>query len=279
MKIDKIINNNIVSAFDEHGNEVVVMGRGLGFQKKVGQVIDDKMIEKIFSMENKNASDQLKKLLAQIPIEHVRISDAIITEAKQRLNKELNKNIYITLTDHISFAVERYQKNIPFKNALLWEIKKFYPEEFQVGLHALEMIKEQLEIELAEDEAASIALHIVNSELDSNMNKTVDMTKIIQGVLNIVKYHYKMDFDENSINYGRFVTHLKFFSQRIFSDRTFRNEDSSFYEMIKQQYKEDYKCTEKISDYILHEYDYVLSEEEKVYLTVHIKRVTSRSAE
>lgn len=277
MKIDRIINNNIVSSLDEKGNEVIVMGRGLGFKKKPGEIIDDKIIEKVFHMENKNASDQFKTLLAEIPIEHVRVSNEIIAYARETLGKELHKNIYITLTDHISYAVERYNQGLKLKNPLLWELKKFYLDEYKVGVHALDMIEEQLGIRLEEDEAGSIALHLVNAELSTSMDKTVDMTKVIQGVLNIVKYYYKIDLDEESLNYERFITHLKFFAQRIFTDKMVQNEDTSFYEMVKLQYKDDYKCTEKISDYILNEYGYVLSEEEKVYLTVHIKRVTSDS--
>ena len=37
MTIEKVINNNIVSAFDETGREVVVMGRGIGFGNRPEQ--------------------------------------------------------------------------------------------------------------------------------------------------------------------------------------------------------------------------------------------------
>ena len=108
MVIDKIINNNIVSAFDETGLEVVIMGRGIGFQ---------------------------------MPLEQVQISNEIISYAKKTMKLKLNQSIYVTLTDHISFAISRCKKGIHLENALLWEIKRFYPQEFELGRYAVELVK------------------------------------------------------------------------------------------------------------------------------------------
>lgn len=275
MKIDKVINNNIVSSFDENGREIVVMGRGLGFKKKPGQEVDEMMVEKVFRMDDKEGTDHLKTLLSQMPLEHIQISDEIITYAKERLGKELNKNIYIMLTDHINFAIERNSKGHNFQNALLWEIKRFYRQEFQIGLYGVNLVNERLGIHLPEDEAASIALHIVNAEMNSNMNNTMDITKLMQEVIRIVKYHYSMELNEDCIHYGRFVTHLKFFAQRLFEGKMMKTNDKAFLEMIQLQYTKDYECTLKIKEYIEKEFGYVITEDEQVYLTVHIHRITS----
>ena len=133
MKIDKIINNNLIRTFDNNGKEVLVMGCGLGFQKKIGDTVDKSKIEKIYSIENKNDSNKLMTLLAEIPLEYIQVSNEIISYAKYSLGKRLNDNVYITLTDHISFAIERYKQGLNFKNALLWEIKRFYNHEFLIG--------------------------------------------------------------------------------------------------------------------------------------------------
>ncbi len=274
MKIDKIINNNLVRAF-ENNKEIIVMGCGLGYKKKIGEIIDEKKIEKVYAIENKTVSDRLMTLLSDIPLEHIQTSNEIISYAKYSLGKRLNENIYITLTDHISFAIERANKGLEFQNALLWEIKRFYNHEFLIGKEALLIIKKRLGVELTEHEAGFIALHIVNAELGSNnMDQTLDITKLIQNVLNIVKYHYKIDLDEYSLNYERFITHLKFFAQRIFSGKEIEVEDKNFCEMIKKQYKDTYECTEKIRDYIQKEFDHKLTDEEMMYLTVHIRRIT-----
>ena len=274
MKIDKIINNNLIRTFDNNGKEVLVMGCGLGFQKKIGDTVDKSKIEKIYSIENKNDSNKLMTLLAEIPLEYIQVSNEIISYAKYSLGKRLNDNVYITLTDHISFAIERYKQGLNFKNALLWEIKRFYNHEFLIGKEALAIIKKRLDVVLPEDEAASIAMHIVNAELNSrNMNETLDITKMIQNILNIVKFHFNIELDEYSLHYERFITHLKFFAQRMISGKIIKDDDTNFCEMIKTQYKEAYSCAEKIKKCVLKDFNHELSDEEMMYLTVHIKRI------
>ena len=274
MKIDKIINNNLIRTFDNNGKEVLVMGCGLGFQKKIGDTVDQSKIEKIYAIENKSDSNKLMTLLSEIPLEYIQVSNEIISYAKYSLGKRLNDNIYISLTDHISFAIERYKQGLNFNNALLWEIKRFYNHEFLIGKEALAIIKKRLNIELPEDEAASIALHILNAQLNSrNMNDTLDITKIIQNILNIVKFHFNIELDEYSLHYERFITHLKFFAQRMLSGKVIKSDDNNFCDMIRGQYKDEYLCAEKIKKYIQKEFNHEISDEEMMYLTVHIKRV------
>lgn len=277
MKIDKIINNNLIRTFDNNGKEILVMGCGLGFQKKIGDTIDRSKIEKIYAIENKNDSNKLMNLLSEIPLEYIQVSNEIISYAKYSLGKRLNDNIYISLTDHISFAIERYKQGLNFKNALLWEIKRFYNHEFLIGKEALTIIKKRLDIMLSEDEAASIALHIVNAQLNSrDMNDTLDITKMIQNILNIVKFHFNIELDEYSLHYERFITHLKFFAQRILSGKVVKSDDANFCEMIKEQYKDAYLCAEKVKKYILKEFNHEISDEEIMYLIVHIKRIVKK---
>lgn len=274
MKIDKIINNNLIRTFDNNGKEVLVMGCGLGFQKKIGDTVDQSKIEKIYAIENKSDSNKLMTLLSEIPLEYIQVSNEIISYAKYSLGKRLNDNIYISLTDHISFAIERYKQGLNFNNALLWEIKRFYNHEFLIGKEALAIIKKRLNIELPEDEAASIALHIVNAQLNSrDMNDSLDITKLIQNILNIVKFHFNIELDEYSLHYERFITHLKFFAQRMLSGKVMKSDDTNFCEMIKDQYKDAYLCAEKVKKYIQKEFNHEISDEEMMYLTVHIKRI------
>lgn len=144
MIIEKVINNNIVSAYDETGREVVVMGRGLGFGVKAGAPINEAKIEKVFRIKSQSIAEQFKELLANMPLEHAQISNDIISYAKSKLKLKLNQSIYVTLTDHINFAIDRYSRGINLENALLWEIKRFYPQEYELGRYAVALIKERL---------------------------------------------------------------------------------------------------------------------------------------
>ncbi|CAL8901188.1 PRD domain-containing protein [Bacillus pumilus] len=276
MIISKVINNNVVSAYDDEQHELVIMGRGIAFQKKSGDPIDEERIEKVFSIQNKDISEKFKTLLYDIPIEYMQVCEAIIDHARTTLNKNLNDSIYVTLTDHITFAIERHQKGMDIKNALLWEIKRLYKEEFMCGVEAIRIIQEKLNIHLPEDEAGFIAMHIVNAELNEEMPNVIQITKLIQDILNIVKYHFQIDLDEESLNYFRFVTHLKFFGQRLFNETQMENQNEFLYEVVKEKNTAAFQCAEKINDYVQKEYNRSLIEDEMLYLTLHIDRVIKR---
>ena len=277
--IDKVINNNIISAFEESGTEVVVMGRGIGFKKRPGQIVPGEQVEKIFRMKSKTLAEQLKELLADMPLERVEISAEIIAYAKDQLKLKLNQSIYVTLTDHINFAIERVSQGIEPENALLWEIKRFYSHEFQLGTYALQLIHERLGIKLPEDEAGFIALHFVNAGYRETTMKSITSTKIIKDILNIIKYNFAIELDEDDLNYDRLLTHLKYFAKRIVNNNQNNSTDSDFIKMISTTYPEAYECAVKIGDYILKNNDYHVNDDEIVYLTMHIQRVITVARE
>lgn len=276
MKIAKVINNNVISVYQADGQELVVMGRGIAFKKKPGEEVDDNRIQKVFALKNKQTSDNFKMLLREVPLELIVIVEEVINYAKHSLHKKLNENIYVSLTDHIHFAIERYEKGIEIKNVLMWEIRHLYKEEFSLGLRTLEQLKEKLGYELPQDEAAFIALHIVNAEMNEEVVTTMNITKFIQQIVNIAKYHFKMEFDEESLSYFRFITHLKFFSQRVFNGTHYENNYDHFYEMMREKHPESAACIDKIEVFVKKEYNHELTNEEKLYLTVHIQRVVNR---
>lgn len=273
MIINKVLNNNVVTIINQNSEEAVVMGRGIAFQKKKGDEIDESRVEKIFVLKNKGINEKLLTLVNDIPAKYLEVSEEIIRYAEDKLNTKLNENIYLTLTDHISFAISRAEKNLEIKNAMLWDIKRLHKEEFAIGIHALEVIKENLQVELPEDEAASITMHILNGELDQEMPEIVDMIKLIEEILKMVKYHFNIDFDEESINYYRFITHLKIFTQRLASGRYYEDNDNDLFEMIKVKYPKSYECTKRIEGFVKQKYNTQLTKEEMLYLIIHTARV------
>ena len=277
MDILKVINNNVVSAHDNNNNEIVVMGKGIGFGRKPGDVIEEDKIEKIFSLPKEHTCN-FEELVENMPYEHVRIADEAITYASKKLHRELNRNIYITLTDHLNFAIERQKKGITLQNALLWEIKKFYAEEYEIGLGIVEMVRNELYIELPEDEAGFIALHIVNAEMEGsgNLEDAQRIPSIIKDILNIVRYTYQEEIDEGSLSYERFLTHLKFFVQRAMRNEVYDETDMELYEMLQRRYPKAYACAKKIAKYMQDNKGYQVPEAELSYLTAHIARITRK---
>lgn len=273
MQILRVLNNNVITSLDENETEIVVMGRGLAFQKKTGDEVDTEKIEKIFRPESNDSYRKLKELLEQIPMEYVQLTEDIRKLAVLMLDKEFGDTIYLSLTDHIHFAVERHRRGLDIKNGLLLEVKSLYKAEYQVGRSALNLIKDRLNVELPDDEAAFIAMHLVNAQLGEEMPVLMDITKIIQDILDLVRKHFGLEYNEDSISYYRFVTHLKFFAQRLISGDHSGNNYDSLYEIVKENCPEAYPCTELIEAYIAEHYDYRLNKEEMLYLTIHIDRI------
>lgn len=276
MKIGKIFNNNAVMVKEDNGRDSVIIGCGLAFRKKVGDEVDESLIEKTFILKEKDTLEKFKMILEHIPTEQISLCYDIVEYAKNMLNCELNDYIYVTLTDHISYTLKLFDEGIERPNILIWEIKKFYPKEYNIGLKALEFIESELGKKINEEEAGNIALHLITAQINGKSDKTdiaYSMTKKIQDILNIVKYTYDIELDEHSLNYERFITHLRFFFKRLSNKTQYRNENEEFLlQQVKEKYKDAYKCMLKIEKYLNVE----LSYEEQLYLTLHIKRIVNR---
>lgn len=273
MEIVKVINNNVVSSVDENQNEIVVMGRGIAFGKKAGQEIEEGKIEKIFRIEEPGYLEQFKRLLENLPLEYVRISNEIISYAKENLKTDLSQNVYLTLTDHISFAINRFQEGMMFSNAVLAEVKRFYPEEFGVGIWGLSLIQQKTGIRLPEDEAASIALHLVTAEFNIKVRDSFTITEAIRFIRQIIDEELELPA-EDTLYMDRLMSDLKFLAYRLLliqEDEVC--EDEIFCDFVKAHCRSEYSLAQKIRQHMEEQYHCHMTEEEVIYLSLNIKRI------
>lgn len=270
----KRLNNNTVSAHDSDGKEVILKGKGIAFLNN--GAIDESKIEKVFVFSDKKNLHSYFSLLDKIPYEYVETAELIISYSQKMLHKDLDEHIYVTITDHLHYAIQRLKENIAIKNPLVWEIQKFYPTEYQIGLASLDIVEEKLGVQFAPDEAASIALHIIDAELNVNLDQTMKMTQAMQDILNIIKYYFKITFDEESLEYNRLTTHLKYFVQRAMKSEYVQDTDSELYELIKKKYPKVHNCANRIASYMESQLHYQVTDSEKMYLTVHIQSLLSK---
>ena len=236
-RISRVIGNNFVCTVDDGGKEIILRGLGIGFKKHAGDLVPAQQVEKIYDLRDPEKSSRLRDLLADVPPEFLDVSTEIIETAENRIGRRLSENIYITLTDHICFAVERLRSGVSYPNHLLWEITNFYPAEFAIGKQALDIIETRLGYRLPQDEAGFIALHIVNAEIDGKMADMVRITEVIRKITSVVQDYYGVALDEQSLDYGRFITHLKFLGQRITQNQYVVDDDSEFQGMIVRRYR------------------------------------------
>lgn len=275
LRIKKVINNNILCVVDNSGNEMIVTGKGLGFQRKTGERADPALFEKTYHMENKAEQRKLRELCQQIPIEHLRLTQDLIEYIKSQITTPLNESLLITLADHISFAIKRKEQGVEFTTPLQGAIMSYYPTEYHLGQHCLRVIREETKADLNPSEAAFIALHIVNAELNTSMSVMMDITKLIEGTLEVAEYFYQKKFDRESLDFNRFVVHLRYFAQRLFQAAPVLsdNYDPDFREIIIRGCAQHYKCAQCVGEYIQNTYQRPVSDEELIYLTIHLKRI------
>ena len=279
MIIKRILTNNAVVIDDENQQEKIVCGKGIAFKKRPGMEIDEMSINQTFILEGGGEYSRFEQLLKDVPLEYLELSSEIINMAKLEFAKQFKDNVIITLSDHLYVAIKRCREGMTISNPLLWDIKNFYEIEYDIGLRALELIKNKFHIQLPNDEAGFIALHIVNVELDEdNMDHIFQVTKVIQEIMTIVKYHFHAEFDTSNVYYYRFITHLKFFALRLLKDNQFNeDEENELLDVVKDKYCTSYECVLKIKDFLEKKYNYTLQEDEIVYLTIHVHRVVHKT--
>ncbi|OQP06721.1 levansucrase [Geobacillus sp. 46C-IIa] len=273
-RIHRILNNNAAVVIDE-GKEKIVMGPGIAFQKRKNDLISPDRIEKIFVMAEEN--ERFQQLLRTLPEEHIDIAEEIISYAEGKLRAPLSDHIHIALTDHLSFAIERLKQGYRIQNKLLNEIKVLYKAEYEIGLWAKQLIKERLGIEIPDDEAAHIALHIHTAKLDAaSMNKTLRETTFIHELVDLIQTELVISVDEESISYQRLLTHLRFALSRIENGEPIHSMDEEMLALIQTKYASEWACAQKVAAYAAKEYGIRFPEEELAYIVLHIQRLRKR---
>lgn len=275
--VKKIYNNNIILAEDDKMSEVILLGKGIAFQKQSGDFVDDDKIDKKFIFESPETYSKYIALLKEVPLNQVELANKIIEQAQDELKVTFHDSIYIGLTDHISYTISRYKSGLLLKNALLWEIKNYYPKEYKAAENALDLIRYYENLQLSEDEIGFLALHFINAQQEGEeIEKTMAVAEIEHDVLNIVKYFYQIDLNENTLNYNRFITHIRFFARRLLKKEILTSDDNFLFEQIKNKMPKAKECADKVKDYFIKKFKITMSQEEMIYFMLHINRVAER---
>ncbi|CAI3253361.1 BglG family transcription antiterminator LicT [Enterococcus cecorum] len=277
MEILQVFNNNVVLSKNEAGEEIVCMGRGLAFGRKAGQQFDRTKVEKEFVLKDSQELQQFEQLLTDIQPEELEAVREFVDLAEHSLKIKLLPSVFLNLTDHVHYAIERQKSGITLANPLLFETKKYYPEEYYLAKQALVIIQTRLGVLLPEEEAGFIAFHLVNSQQDSqNMQQTMQATKLVRDILTLIRRFFGKTFDEESLAYQRMVTHLQYFAQRYVRNENLKEQPDEFlYALVQGKYPQAFQCVQRINDYLHTQHLPLMEESEQIYLTIHIQRIVT----
>lgn len=272
MKLKKILNNNAVLVTDSDG-EKVAFGAGIAYGKKKNDLIHFQKVEKLFVMKE---NERFQQLVSRIPEEHFIISEEIISYAEKYLGSKLSEHIHIALTDHVSFAIDRIKQGVHLENKLLNEIKILYRREYEIGLWAINRIKEKCDIEMTVDEAAYIALHIHTMKLQGgNYGTTIRQTTIIKDIVYTIMEYLGIKLSGDDLSYQRLIGHLRFVLSRV-SDCEFAVIDKEMLGMIQKKIPLSYNCAKNIEEKIYKLYKLKLPESELGFIALHIERLRKK---
>jgi Transcriptional antiterminator len=278
MEIKRIYNNNVVLATKEDGSDVVLIGKGLAYGSSKGDKVAEEKIDKTFELKKENRQKFIS-VVQDLPYDYVILSEEVINAIRSRSSKKINDGIYITLTEHITNLMEKMEMGIVFDSTLLLNVKLLYREEYELGVLSVNMIQERLNIKIDESEASFIALHIINAEMDANMPTIYMILSVLENILRIVREYFCIDEKENATN--RFITHCRFFAQRVinkeYQESKSSDSNKKIYDLLIRSNEKQNECIEAISKYIYDRYIYEMETDEKLYLLVHLIRLTSNS--
>lgn len=280
MKVVKVINNNNLCVLDDNGREQIVSGKGIGFGKKYGDMVEVSQIQKTYLITDSELQKKMISMLKEIPSEYMFFTNDMVEHIKKVYPSKLNESLLVTLSDHIAFTIERKKSGIEFTNPLIDSIREAYPEELSLGEYCVEQIRERLDIAMSKDEAGFIAMHIINARLDIKMSDVYEITKMINGCIEIAEYYYQEKFQKDSVSYERFLTHLKYLAQRLFQNKPLPqnlSDDVTFVAMIKKTCNKHYKCAMCIQEYILKTYKKDINDDELITLAIHLKKVSIKA--
>jgi len=276
MKVVKKINHNAVLV-DDGGIEKIALGKGIGFSAKPSDTFDRDSAEKLFILDSKEKTKMFGEMVNQIPLEYIEFSEEIIEYISSHVKVPLDSNIYIALTDHIYFAIQRKTEDENVAAIMLPEMKLLYPEEFKVASEVVKMINKRYNTGLADNEIGFITMHIVNAELGEknsfNSLKIIEVTKYI--LLYLEKNYFHKKIDQTSFDYNRLMIHIRFLVQRLIYREDVKDSDISFFNQSFKNSKE-YILANQVAQIIKHKYDLEVSESERMYLAVHLMRINQK---
>lgn len=281
MKVLRVFNNNIVLAKGgKQDGEVILTGRGLGFQARPGDLIDPAKVVRVFAPTDGRDPDHIAQMLAGIPTDTIRIVSESLAPSGLTALADDSPSLVVALADHIDGAIRREGKGISVEYPLQGEVSNLYPGEYAQAQAFIQAVNQRLDRPLPDSEAVAVALHLVNAGFSSgDLTYTYQMTGVIEQVLAIIEERFGITLDRRSVNVARFITHMRYLFVRIYQGKQLTKEPSPVVEAIRESFPEALQCALECAAVIELRLDADLSDDEVSYMTLHIARVSTDARE
>jgi beta-glucoside operon transcriptional antiterminator len=272
--VKRVYNNNVLLSVEADSTEVVLLGKGIGFQRRPGDTVDTSLAGQRFVAEGLYRAPQLAGLLSDAPSDHIDLAQTITELGHAMLGLEPRQSLMIPVLDHLTFAVRRAQEGTQIDFPLRWEVAQLYPGEAALGRQVVTLVNDTLGVELQADEWVAFALHFVNQQwTKGDFSKTVAMTETISRVFLRLAERWGRPIDENARSAARFVTHLRYVFARAASDTQLHTSRLDVLSAVQQAYPEAADAARDIADLIGTAINRQITQDEMTYLALHTTRL------
>jgi len=276
LTIVKKINNNVVLA-REREREFIAMGKGIGFGAQPNDELDENLVDKRFFEANKLSANHMAHILSDAKQNEIETVWEIVTLAKENMTRKLNDHFFFTLLDHLTFALERLDQGLNLTCPVEWEVKKFYPKAYEIAKQSLSIIEKNLKIGIPETEAAFLALHFVNAELDGDSNKDIiKITALTRQIITLIEQTYCCKLDSESFFFNRFTTHLRYFLLRQIKGEKLDINSGILLDSLKDKFPKAFNCVNEIERLLFEAKGWHTSDSEKMYIILHLQNLISK---
>lgn len=274
MRVIKKINNNVAVCQDSNGQELIALGKGIGFPKTPYELTDLSKIDMTFY----RVSSQTVALLQDIPSDVISISAQIVERAQQELPYSLSPNVIFSLADHINFAIERVKKNQVFDFSLTYDIAHLYPKEYKLGERAVNLLNKQLQANLPETEATAIAMHFINGSETLTQELTESINEnLLKFVIQEIENTFNLKINRKSFAFNRFKVHFQYYLQRLKDNKQISGEVApTLISDIKKNNPLVYKCGQDIVLEIDKQLHTQTTDDEMFYVMIYINRMINK---
>ena len=274
MRVAKKINNNAVMCVDSKGRSVVAFGKGIAFavDKQTGE-LPLSAIERTFY----NIDEHYLALLDELNPKTLAVAADIVEAANLEVPYELSNNAVLSMADHISFAIQRFNKGMSIQMPLAYDVSHLFPAEYRVGVYALRQIEKRLGIDLPRQEAVGIAMCIINAssapDATASSSQASEDESLINAIVQIIERRYDKAVDREGFEYARFATHVRYLLSRIRTGEPLNSGNAELYAEARTYSKRGAECLDEACGLLTERFGTQITDEEKLYLLMHIGRV------
>ena len=269
-RVSKVLNNNGVIAINMEENiEYVLLGKGIGFGKKISERFEAPDGCARYSLREDTERGSAKELAKSIAPEYLEIANAILVEAEEKFGR-IDRRILFPLADHISFAVERIRHGEQISNPLTEDIRALFGSEYQVASKLKEILKERLSVEIDGHEIGYVALHIHSAIEDENVSMAMQMARAVRECVKILEQETGKQIDVRSLSYNRLMNHIRYMVARALSGEKLKVNMNDY---ISIRFPKAFDMASQVCGEMMKNLKICLDDVEVGYLAMHLERV------